>query len=164
MQYHPMDYTTDSQCRRGPQSGWVLLVCLVSSLSSIYIVSLLVRCWHRNLRSQPPALGHRCTSIPNSNISIDKTQIILSKISHHRIFPVFHGFTYDYLSVGIPVRSPESNWLLSVNDWVGWWDRGWLHVFARDHLHRGREGSTLSVNLDGYLREEVSVILLHSCR
>ncbi|KAG8405299.1 hypothetical protein J3458_021961 [Metarhizium acridum] len=84
-------------------------------------------------------------------VSIHKTQIIRCNISHRRLFPKTHRFAYPYLSVGIPVRSPTSSWLLSV-DTASWWQRGWLHVSPRDHLNRGRDGATLSENIDAYLQ------------
>ncbi|KAK9441956.1 hypothetical protein VB005_06600 [Metarhizium brunneum] len=87
------------------------------------------------------------------DVSIHKTQIIKCRISHRRLFPKKHRFAYPYLSVGIPVRSPTSNWLLSVNT-ASWWARGWLHVSPKDHLNRGRDGATLSENIDAYLQLE----------
>lgn len=94
-------------------------------------------------------------------ISIHTPQILRCNISHHRLFPKRHKFTYSYLSVGIPVRLPTSNWLLSV-DTTKWWERGWLHVTAEDHLGRDGEGKSLSEHLDCYLREQVSISLLKS--
>ncbi|KFG80604.1 hypothetical protein MANI_028773 [Metarhizium anisopliae] len=85
------------------------------------------------------------------DVSIRKTQIIKCRISHRRLFPKKHRFAYPYLSVGIPVRSPTSNWLLSVNT-ASWWARGWLHVSPKDHLNRGLDGATLSENIDAYLQ------------
>ncbi|KHO01977.1 uncharacterized protein MAM_00978 [Metarhizium album ARSEF 1941] len=98
------------------------------------------------------------TSVPHERatkrrcgVSVHKTHIIRCKISHRRLFPEKHRFAYPYLSVGIPVRSPTSNWLLSV-DAAPWWERGWLHVSPKDHLNRGRDGATLSENIDAYLK------------
>lgn len=89
-------------------------------------------------------------------VTIYKTQIIPCKLSHHRRFPRQHGFIYDYLAVGIPVRNPKSNWMLSV-DASSWWSRGLLHVTAMDHLHRAlaRSDRTLSKCLDAFLIERV---------
>ncbi|KAI2601771.1 DUF1365-domain-containing protein [Hypoxylon sp. NC1633] len=86
-------------------------------------------------------------------VSIHETQILKCQISHRRLFPKTHRFIYPYLSVGIPVRSPKSNWLLSVDIEV-WWKRGWLQVSANDHLNRGRDGKTLSENIDSYLKAQ----------
>jgi hypothetical protein len=36
-----------------------------------------------------------------------------------------------------------------------WWKRGWFHVSPKDHLHRGRDGATLSENIDAYLKLQV---------
>lgn len=90
----------------------------------------------------------------DGGISIHETQILKCTISHCRLFPKKHRFAYAYLSVGIPVRSPTSNWLLSVDD-VSWWQKGWFHVSPQDHLARGRHGATLSQNLDEYLKHQV---------
>lgn len=163
MEFQHVNNLTDSQHCPRLQCGWTLPVHPLSALSLIVtIASLFIH--RRYMRSEAqPAPGHH--SAGNSHgtiISIDKTQIVLSKISHHRIFPVPHGFTYSYLSVGIPVRSPQSNWLLSIDDEAHhWWNRGWLRVRAKHHLHRGRDGLALSANLDGYLREEVSSYEAH---
>jgi hypothetical protein len=40
-------------------------------------------------------------------------------------------------------------------DTVEWWRRGWLHVSASDHLHRGMAGATLAEKLDAYLKDQV---------
>jgi hypothetical protein len=87
-------------------------------------------------------------------ISTDKTQLLRCNISHHRLFPKSHGFVYSYLSVGVPVRSPSSNWLLSINT-RNWCSRGLLQVAAKDHFNRGRDGETLAENLDAYLKQQV---------
>ncbi|KAI1208158.1 uncharacterized protein F4807DRAFT_431810 [Annulohypoxylon truncatum] len=86
-------------------------------------------------------------------VSIHETQIIKSTVSHYRLFPKKHGFLYPYLAVGVPIRSPSSNWIFSV-DTTTWWKRGWLHVSAKDHLHRGSNYETLSEKLDCYLRQQ----------
>ena len=156
MEYQQVHNLTESRQHIWSQSDLVFSICLFSGLSFIYVASLYAYRLYRNKRSQHP--DHGSISANNNGIDIDKTQVILSSISHHRMTPVSHGFTYAYLAVGIPVRSPESNWLLSVDDSDRWWNRGWLHVFARDHLHRGRDGPKLSANLDGYLKEEASFL------
>ncbi|KAI0449199.1 DUF1365-domain-containing protein [Xylaria acuta] len=86
-------------------------------------------------------------------ISICRTQIIKTKISHHRLLPRAHGFVYSYLSVGIPVRSPGCSWLVSV-DTRHWWERRCLDISARDHLHRTIHPGTLSEHLDCYLEQQ----------
>lgn len=117
---------------------------LVSATAIIYTLSQRLR--GRRLPQQPRAQQH--------GVSIHESQILRCNISHHRLFPKVHGFTYSYLTVGIPVRSPRSNWLLSV-DTAQWWKRGWLHVTAEDHLNRGGEGKSLSEHLDSYLTQQV---------
>ncbi|KAI0470089.1 hypothetical protein GGR56DRAFT_684050 [Xylariaceae sp. FL0804] len=84
---------------------------------------------------------------------IVKTQILKCNISHRRLFPAKNAFVYSFLSVGIPVRRPSSNWFLSV-DTVPWWRRCLLHVTARDHLDGGSEVGSLSELLDIYLRKQ----------
>lgn len=98
-------------------------------------------------------LGPATNSDPQD--SIYRTQILRCNLSHHRLFPKRHGFSYSYLMVGIPIRSTNSNWLVSV-DTKKWWRRGMLFVTAKDHLNRGREGGSLSEKLDSYLRRQVS--------
>lgn len=92
------------------------------------------------------------STVQRHGLSIHKPQILGCNVSHHRLFPEHHGFTYSYLTVGIPARSPRSSWLLSV-DATKSWRRGWLHVTAEDHLNRGSEGMTLSEHLDSYSRQ-----------
>ena len=93
-------------------------------------------------------------STSNHGVEILQTQIIRCKISHSRLFPVKHQFTYSYLSVGMPVRTPNSNWLLSI-DVQNWWRRGWLHVTGNDHLHRLSHETTVLDKLNHYLRQQV---------
>ncbi len=90
-------------------------------------------------------------------IDLHKTQVLRCNVSHCRMFPKKHRFSYPYLAVGVPVRSPRSNWLLSVDTNV-WWKRGWLHVSAEDHLNRGRDGISLSENIDSYMKMQVHII------
>lgn len=137
------------------QPSWTVPSSLLLTLLPL---SILISLFMQSRKSNRASSARQtAASKPRSTISIDKTQIILAKISHHRVSPIFHGFLYSSLSVGVPVRSPKSNWLLSIDDEaMSWWDKGWLRVFARGHLHRGRDGSTLSANLDGYLKEQAS--------
>jgi hypothetical protein len=58
--------------------------------------------------------------------------------------------------VGVPVRSCQSNWLLSIDSAnKNWWKRGWLRVEPQDHLGRGDEKS-LDLKLDHFLQSQVS--------
>ncbi|KAI0812854.1 hypothetical protein GGR55DRAFT_703576 [Xylaria sp. FL0064] len=85
---------------------------------------------------------------------INKTQILKCNISHRRLFPAQHAFTYPCLSVWVPVRTPKSTWILSVDE-SQWWKRGWLHVTVKDHFgFRGSEAAALSEALDEYLERE----------
>lgn len=104
------------------------------------------------------ALAH-CSACKHStrrlrSISVRETRIIRCRISHHRLFPTKHSFVYPYLSVGIPVRIPESNWLLSADE-NRWCKKAWLNVSAKDHLHRGKGEETLSEKVDAYLKLQV---------
>ena len=123
------------------------------ALTTCLLISVL--CKTCILRRRPRATNSQdYPSAPHHGISIHKPQIIRCKISHHRLFPKRHNFTYSYLMVGVPVRSPSSNWLLSFDD-SSQCRRGWLHVSTKDHLNRGLEGKTLSENLDAYLCQQV---------
>ena len=89
---------------------------------------------------------------------IDKPSVFPGRVSHTRIFPKFHSFTYSYLMIGVPVTSLEQgNWILSV-DTRAWWKRGWLHVDSDDHLLRGDSQKCLRKKLDTCLKQEVSDI------
>jgi hypothetical protein len=88
--------------------------------------------------------------------TIHKPFVFSGRISHTRLFPKFHAFSYSYLMVGIPVRSFKSNWLLSVDTATSrWWNRGWLRVEPQDHLGRGGDGDGLSRKLDRFLQSQV---------
>lgn len=86
---------------------------------------------------------------------IHDSLILRGRLSHTRLFPKFHSFSYSYLMVGIPIRSCKSNWLLSV-DVTDWWSRGWLRVDASDHLDRSNNEKSISEKLDQYLESKVS--------
>lgn len=127
----------------------ILIACLLCiAVACPYIV-----CARARLRTFPQK---HCTNSRSHGISIHKTQIIKCDVSHRRIFPEKHAFRSSFLSVGIPVRSPTSSWLLSV-DSRPWWDRGWFHVSPTDHLHRERSSRSLSAKLDAYLTQEVYI-------
>jgi hypothetical protein len=123
-----------------------VLCCLAASCLIFLLVS-------RN-KIEKRKKSKRTTGSKDAGISINKTQILKCHLSHHRMFPQKHAFIYPYLSIGVPVRSPSSNWLLSIDE-INWWKRGWLYVSAKDHLDRGRYGDTLSTNLDAYLEQQV---------
>ncbi|RCI16208.1 hypothetical protein L249_1870 [Ophiocordyceps polyrhachis-furcata BCC 54312] len=126
------------------------------SLHSIIIIIIEVGCLLLAvILIRPSALRRRrkTESSKGHGVSIHKTQIIKCRLSHNRLFPKKHGFSYPYLSVGIPVRSPRSTRLLSVGA-LSWWRRGWLQVKPEHHLLRGMEDGTLSDKLDVYLRSQ----------
>ena len=126
-----------------------IATCLLISITAIIYSS----------RHYLKAVSLRKTPVPQSHgASVHKTQILRCSISHRRIFPKRHHFRYSYLAVGLPVRSPTSTWLLSV-DSTNRLTRGWLHVTATDHLYRGAKGKNLTQNLDAYLRQEVALSL-----
>lgn len=126
----------------------MLILCILLILVTTGVLYILIRGMLGSSSSR-----HQ-TNSRHHGISIYKTQIIKCGISHRRLIPKDHGFAYPYLAVGIPVRSPDSNWLLSV-DHKQWWERDWLHVTPKDHLNRGNSGNTLSQNLDAYLKQQV---------
>ena len=90
------------------------------------------------------------------SFTVQKPIIFPGRVSHTRLFPAFHTFSYSYLLVGVPVRSSQSNWLLSVDE-ARWWSKGWLQVLAEDHLDRSedRRSMSLSSKLDQYLKSVV---------
>ena len=82
------------------------------------------------------------------------------RTTHARLFPKKHGFTYSYLTVGIPI-----GWSGSVASMVGadehmaakktkrW--RSWLGVDAGDYLGRGNGHLLLKGKLEAYLESQV---------
>ncbi|KAI1357432.1 hypothetical protein F5Y08DRAFT_333884 [Xylaria arbuscula] len=91
--------------------------------------------------------------LAHNNVSIHRTQIIKAKISHRRLLPRLHSFVYPYLSIGVPVRSPAQNWLVSV-DPRSWWECRFFNISAHDHLHRVGSSECLSDHLDFYLEQQ----------
>ena len=90
---------------------------------------------------------------------IDRPLIFPGRVSHTRLFPKFHAFSYSYLMVGIPIKPPgKRNSIISV-DASGWRGRGWLCVNSEDHLHRGDDESGIQWKLDQYLLQQVCRIL-----
>ena len=121
---------------------------------AIFTVRLIHAMWQR-FRIVP---AQKQSNVQEHGVSMHRTQILRGKVSHLRLFPKRHSFVYSYLTLGIPVRSPSPNWLLSL-DTKDWWRRGWLSVTADDHLTPGDEGQTLSEKLNCYLRQQVSLAL-----
>jgi len=126
---------------------------LVALSITLFVTAYLLSFKH-TFRQKRHAHAQEPKDAQKHDISIHKTQIIKSNISHYRLFPKRHGFNYSYLSVGIPVRSPISNWLISVDE-RKWWKRGWLHVTEKDYLHRTINDGSLSQKLDAYLKKQV---------
>jgi hypothetical protein len=124
-------------------------------LGSCFVFCITICIWSIKRRSPGKQEPNNPTKSRKNRVLINKTQILRCNVSHHRMYPKKHGFTYPYLSVGIPVRSRDSNSLFSVDE-PKWWKRGWFHVTAKDHLHRGCNGNTLSENLDAYLEKQVA--------
>ena len=95
--------------------------------------------------------------VPNVVSPVDKPLIIPGRISHTRLHPKHHSFSYSYLMVGIPIHSPyRGNWLLSVDECL-WWKRGWLRVEAGDHLGRGGNKEGIYHKLQSYLESQVGM-------
>lgn len=103
-----------------------------------------------------PCAKKQCWEDVSHSISpIDKTLILPGRISHTRLFPKHHSFSYSYLMVGIPIHSTiQNNRLVSVDERV-WWKRGWLCVNANDHLGRGENAQGIQQKLRQYLESKV---------
>lgn len=87
---------------------------------------------------------------------VDKILIFPGRISHTRLFPKHHSFSYSYLMVGVPIHSNNKGTrLLSVDDERAWWKRGWLRVEAADHLGRGGNERGIHGKLRWYLESKV---------
>lgn len=90
-----------------------------------------------------------------SAFTVDDALILPGRISHTRLFPKFHSFTYSYLMAGIPIHSNnQENSLLSVDE-RPWFKRGWLRVEANDHLGRGGNEHGIRRKLESYLISQV---------
>ena len=131
-----------------------------STLSAIlllllFLISILPQSTNKN--SQKQQQKQKQHHFPKPISPINKPLIIPGRISHARLFPKHHSFSYSYLMVGIPIHSPNrGNWLLSVDE-RAWWKRGWLRVQAEDHLGRGGNEDGIYPKLQSYLQSQVGL-------
>lgn len=120
-----------------------------STILVLFLFSMLLQSANKNAQQQHQS--------PQPISPIIKPLIIPGRISHARLFPKHHSFSYSYLMVGIPIHSPSrGNWLLSVDE-RAWWKRGWLHVEAADHLGRGDNKDGIYTKLRSYLESQVGM-------
>ncbi|KAI1170955.1 hypothetical protein F4777DRAFT_87329 [Nemania sp. FL0916] len=144
-----MDISTALTDLFGPPMSVHLVLSLLFSVAIAKICSNLF-C---SRTESPSHSRHNFTEASSVNF-INRTQILKCNISHRRLFPAQHAFTYPCLSAGVPVRNPKSTWILSV-DKDSWWERGWLHVTVKDHFGiEEREAKTISEALDVYLERQ----------
>ncbi|KAK4246751.1 hypothetical protein C7999DRAFT_15145 [Corynascus novoguineensis] len=84
------------------------------------------------------------------------------RLSHSRLLPKKHSFSYSYLLVGVPVGfEGDAGGVISVKarSRLGFFSRlpmsppeGWFNIDASDYLERGKPGLSLRGKLDEYLR------------
>lgn len=113
--------------------------------------------------------GYRCLWIISRDASQrqdDLTGIYLlpCRVTHRRRVPKQHGFSYSYLTVGIPVGYRGSiNSMISVDEpntptpWLSgiWRPKNWFRVDSSDYLERGNNKLGLRGKLDSYLKSQV---------
>ena len=122
-----------------------------STMLLLFLISMLLQ----SANKTPQQQQHQS---PQPISPIEKSLIIPGRISHARLFPKHHSFSYSYLMVGIPIHSPRrGNRLISVDE-RAWWKRGWLRVEAGDHLGRGNNKDGIYQKLRSYLESQVGVI------
>ena len=122
-----------------------------STILLLFLISMLFKSANANLQQQQ----HQ----PPQPVSpIGKSLIIPGRISHARLFPKHHSFSYSYLMVGIPIHSPRRGSRLISVDERAWWKRGWLRVEAGDHLGRGGNKDGIHRKLRSYLESQVGII------
>ena len=102
------------------------------------------------------APDHEHPNGKESDTWIDRPLIFPGLISHTRLLPQKHSFTYSYLMVGIPILSTLENTTLVSVDAPTWWQRGLLRIEARDHL--GRNTGTIRGKLNSYLESQVILL------
>ena len=138
------------------------LICSPASWSLFFVLTYVKFQFSHKVSSYTKPKYTRASNTSGKNgFTISKPFILLGRISHTRLFPKFHAFSYSYLMVGIPVRATSSNWLLSV-DSKEWWKRGWLQVQAEDHLGRGNNENGINQKLDQFLESQVRAASLAS--
>ncbi|KAL6906973.1 hypothetical protein GGI43DRAFT_248313 [Trichoderma evansii] len=89
--------------------------------------------------------------------------LIPCRVTHKRRVPKQHGFSYSYLTVGIPVGCRGSmNSMISVDEpdvptaWLSgiWRLKNWFRVDSSDYLERGSNKLGLRGKLDNYLKSQ----------
>ena len=135
---------------------FLLLWALHKLLAKFYYSVIYQASRHSPSSGRTKSKYAQATSTADSHgFTIHKSFIFPGRISHTRLSPKLHAFAYSYLMVGIPVRSPHSNWLLSV-DAANWSQRGWLQIRAQDHLDRFENEKGIGHKLDRFLESQVS--------
>ena len=83
-----------------------------------------------------------------------KPYLVPCRITHSRLYPKKHSFSYSYLLVGIPVGLEANvNGVISTD--VSGTSRAWYDVDAPDHLQRDSGHLGLRGKLDNYLKSQV---------
>lgn len=99
----------------------------------------------------------------NSTASTAHRLLIPGRITHHRLYPQKHSFSYPYLLLGIPIEvSDNANDIMLANVHSSW---SWFiqlsgltalfKVCPTGHLQRIRSDNGLRGKLDAYLGSEV---------
>ncbi|KAL3608377.1 hypothetical protein FPOAC2_03372 [Fusarium poae] len=91
-----------------------------------------------------------------------RPMLIPSRITHSRLFPKQHSFSYPYLTIGVPVDSTGNvNGMISVDTsssstWLPGLLRPkvWFSIDAGDHFQRQSSPTGLRGKLDSYLESE----------
>lgn len=106
----------------------------------------------------------------NSTASTAHRLLIPGRITHHRLYPQKHSFSYPYLLLGIPVEVSDNandTMLTNVHSPWSWFTQlsgltTLFEVCPADHLQRIRSDNGLRGKLDAYLGSEVCYAILES--
>ena len=86
---------------------------------------------------------------------MEEPLLIPSRLSHTRLFPCSHTFSYKYIAAWLPI-----DWIGNLNNVLSAGPlprskRAWMHIDPKNYLYDGSPSVTLRQKLDEYLRSQV---------
>ena len=136
-------------------------LCLTTacSLFSLYIYRSMVILYRHQQLDQARQDRDNEAALRHLNLPLSRLRPLLfpSRVSHTRMFPKMHSFSFSYLMVGIPVgwRGSIGTFLSADIKSLPWQGRtplaAWFSVESANHLARGDSVHGLQGKLEEYL-------------
>jgi len=119
---------------------------LIASGIFVFAVGFAIRVFLR------PAISEKAdTQIEFQSSSDSRPTIHPCRITHTRIFPANHSFSYSYLQVSIPVDFEGTHGFVSVGSKTA---KSWFHIQDSDYLERGSSPPNLKEKLASFLESQ----------